>query len=122
MSDIASIIKDIGLPTAVAVILVVAVKYMWSRYLDMFERMTEYMAKDTLIKDKLAGTIEDVVAAVDVYKNMSDKISSCSARTGESLGKLDAYIEDQRLERAREDGRREVTAKIVVKNGGHGEE
>jgi ERCC4-type nuclease len=117
MDKLTDVLLQHGPFALVALIFGIALKIMWTRYVSLFEGFTQFMLKDAEAKSKLADALEDMVESMEAYGKVSSKMNECKLTSGKSLEKIESLLEDQRLYWAKEEGRREVTAKIVLPKG-----
>jgi hypothetical protein len=73
----------------------------WKRFNEFFQQQHDALLEDTKTKAKLTEALEDVAASV------------------ETLGvQVNEYIQDRKMEQAKEEGRREVTGRFKIPPGG----
>lgn len=69
-----------------------------------------HQVEDTKAKAKLTTALEDVAQTVQALGAQSrNDIAGCKANVDRALDRIDKYIEEQKVKRAREEGRREAT-------------
>ncbi len=79
----------------------------------------KHQVADTAAKVKLTSALEDLATTLEmVEKNTKADLSQCRKYNTDVLKQFQQYIDDRRLEGAREEGRREVTGRFLVSNGG----
>lgn len=82
----------------------------------------EQQVSETKAKVRLTHILEDLVETVEaVGENSRKDMGVCQSRVGELISDVRKVLEDEKLERAKEEGRREVTAKIRMPRGGEDE-
>ena len=85
------------------------------------ENANEYLkhqVADTAAKTKLTVALEDLAVTVEALgKNSQSDISKCRAHVSEMIGVIKTHIQESEIERAREEGRREVTGRIRIPVG-----
>lgn len=78
----------------------------------------EHQVADTAAKIKLTSALEDLATTLEVVeKNTKADLSQCRKHSTDVLKQFQQYIDDRRLEGAREEGRREVTGRFRMPNG-----
>ena len=77
------------------------------------------MVEDTRTKAKLTEALEDVAVAVEALGvKMGDDVGGCREQNRELSSKIAEYIRVQELERAKEEGRREITGRFRLSGTG----
>ena len=77
-----------------------------------------HQVSDTKAKTKLTVALEDLAVTVDtIGKNAQTDIQVCQKHVNEAMNVILTYIEDEKLEKAREEGRKEVTGRFRVPTG-----
>jgi len=90
----------------------------WKRYNEIFQQQHDALVEDTKSKSKLTEALEDLAASVEVLGDRaSDDIGGCKAQTQEMMKLIHGHLEEQRLEKAKEEGRREVTGRFKLPEG-----
>ena len=74
---------------------------------------------ETKAKVRLTHTLEDLVETVQaVGANSKNDMGVCQGRVGVLIDDVRSLLDDLRIERAREEGRKEVTDRIILPTEG----
>lgn len=90
----------------------------WKRFNELFQQQHDALLEDTKSKAKLTEALEDMAASVETLGvQTGTDVSACRTTASEMIKKIDAYIQDRKLEQAKEDARREVTGRFRLPGG-----
>jgi hypothetical protein len=85
---------------------------------DYAKSYLEHQVADTAAKIKLTGALEDLATTLEAVENHAKSdLSACRKHNAEVLRHFQQYVDEKRLETAREEGRREVTGKFKLPLG-----
>jgi len=77
-----------------------------------------HQVADTAAKIKLTGALEDLATTIEaIEKNAKADMAGCKKFNAGVLNQFQTYVAEQRLEGAREEGRREVTGRFTLPQG-----
>jgi hypothetical protein len=108
-SIISALLKNGAFGIMAAVFIYLLVK-LWKDYRQTTREYVQHQIEDTAAMHKLTSALENVADTVDALEARSlDEFSSCRSHVQGMTTKLDDYITAERLERAKEEGRREAT-------------
>ncbi len=83
---------------------------LWKRYHGMYGEQHTLFLENTKTLGRLTDALEDVVVSVQVQGDVAERSAAeCKAATQKLLDKLTTHLEECRIEKAREEGRRSVT-------------
>jgi hypothetical protein len=78
----------------------------------------DHQVADTAAKTKLTVALEDLATTLEaVETHAKTDLSACRKHSAEVLRYFQQYVEENRLEKAREEGRREVTGRFKLPTG-----
>jgi len=89
---------------------------------DYAKRDREHQVAETKAKMKYMHTLEDLVETVKaVGENSKADMNVCQGRVGVLINEVRSFLDDLKIERAKEEGRREVTDRFTLppKGGEH---
>lgn len=83
---------------------------LWRRFDDILQRQHDALVEDTKMKGNLTKALEDVVESIEtVGCTTNTEVLGCKQSNIDLTKKIESYLDRQRLERAKEAGRREAT-------------
>ncbi len=119
MDKILGILAQHGPFAVIAGGLVYLFVLVWKRYDEIFQQQHDALVADTKAKGRLTDALEDVAVSVET---LGVDIGKCQETTNVMVGKIDSYLEERRIEQAKEEGRREVTGRFELPKPGEGNE
>lgn len=82
----------------------------------------EHQVADTAAKIRLTNALEDLATTLEAAEsNTKSNLDTCRQHNEKVLQRFQQYLDDKRLEGAREEGRREVTGRFRMPEGGNHE-
>lgn len=91
----------------------------WKRFNELFQQQHDALVEDTKSKGKLTQALEDNTAAIEALGDrVSADVGACKAMSADMRKVIGKYLNDQQLERAKEEGRREATNPRIRIPGG----
>lgn len=119
MAEILKILAQHGPFAVISGGLIYLFVLVWKRFNDMFQQQHDALLEETKSKGKLTEALEDVAASVEALGvQTGTDVAACKATASEMIKKVDDYINERKLEQAKEEARREVTGRFKLPVGG----
>lgn len=88
--------------------------YLFIRQLKLTEKLQEqnldHLVADTAAKTKLTTTLEDLAETVKLLGDRNESgMTGCQTNVNDAMEHIQGFIDEQRRERAKDEGRREAT-------------
>jgi hypothetical protein len=83
---------------------------LWKRYQESYKEQLQVIVSHTAATNKLTSALEDVVASVQIQgEEFGRSAQDSRAMMERLLNKVEEHLEECKLEKAREEGRRSIT-------------